>query len=93
MKLNLKKISFIVFLILFKKVAFTQFSEFNFDLSSKKINSSVFDSKGLFWIATEEGLDMFDGNKIHSFQSILSENQMKFDWKSLEHLKQSIEHL
>ena len=74
MKLSLKKILSIVFLIFFWKVAFTQFSEFNFDLSSKKINSSVFDSKGLFWIATQEGLDMYDGNKIHNFQSILSEN-------------------
>jgi len=50
-----------------------QLVEFESDLSSKKINVSIFDSKDLFWIATEEGLDMFDGNKIHKFQSILSE--------------------
>ena len=71
---NLKYILISFFVGLLFRPVFSQFSEFNFDLSSKKINSSVFDSKGLFWIATEEGLDMFDGNKIHSFQSILSEN-------------------
>lgn len=71
---NLKHILFSLFVGLLFRPVFSQFSELNFNLSSKKINSSVFDSKGLFWIATDEGLDMFDGNKIHSFQSILSEN-------------------
>ena len=71
---NLKYILFSLLVGLLFRPVFAQFSEFNFDLSSKKINSSVFDSKGLFWIATQEGLDMFDGNKVHSFQSILSEN-------------------
>ena len=50
---------------------FSQLVEFETELSSKKINVSIFDSKDLFWIATEEGLDMYDGNNIHNFQSIL----------------------
>ena len=52
---------------------FSQLVEFESELSSKNINVSIFDSKDLFWIATEEGLDMYDGNNIHNFQSILSE--------------------
>lgn len=61
-----------VFLIQFCEL-FSQLVEFETELSSKKINVSIFDSKDLFWIATEEGLDMYDGNNIHNFQSILSE--------------------
>ena len=53
---------------------YSQFNEFQFDLSSKKINTSIYDSQGLFWIATDEGLNMFDGNSVHNFQSVLSEN-------------------
>ena len=46
---------------------FSQLVEFETELSSNKINVSIFDSKDLFWIATEEGLDMYDGNNIHNF--------------------------
>ena len=51
-----------------------QLSEFNFDLSSKKIITTIQDSYGLTWIATEEGLNMFDGKIVHSFESILADN-------------------
>ena len=68
----MKTIKFLFFVLLLNKT-FSQLSEFEHQLSSKKINVSIFDSKDLFWIATEDGLDMYDGNNIHNFQSILSE--------------------
>ena len=52
-----------------------QLSEFNFDLSSKKIITTIQDSYGLTWIATEEGLNMFDGKIVHDFESILADNK------------------
>ena len=52
---------------------FSQFNELKYDLSSKKITNSLVDSYGLEWIATEEGLNMYDGVKVHRFESILSD--------------------
>ena len=50
-------------------------SVFPYELSSNKINASIVDSYGLTWIATEEGLNMFDGKKVHVFTSVLSDNK------------------
>ena len=55
--------------------SFGQISEFNSELSSKKIKTTIEDSYGLTWIATEEGLNMFDGKIVHSFESILADNK------------------
>ena len=54
--------------------SYAQINEFDFELSSKKINTTIQDSYGLTWIATEEGLNMFDGKTVHSFESILADN-------------------
>ncbi len=54
--------------------SFGQISEFTSELSSKKINTTIQDSYGLTWIATEEGLNMFDGKIVHNFESILADN-------------------
>ena len=45
-----------LFFVLLLNTTFSQLTEFEKQLSSKKINVSIFDSKDLFWIATEEGL-------------------------------------
>ena len=50
-------------------------SVFPYELSSSKISASIVDSYGLTWIATEEGLNMFDGKKVHVFTSVLSDNK------------------
>ena len=55
--------------------SFGQINEFKSELSSKKIKTTVQDSYGLTWIATEEGLNMFDGKIVHSFESILADNK------------------
>ena len=52
-----------------------QLNEFTSELSSKKINTTIQDSYGLTWIATQEGLNMFDGNIVHDFESILADNK------------------
>ena len=52
-----------------------QLNEFKSELSSKKINTTIQDSYGLTWIATEEGLNMFDGKMVHNFESILADNK------------------
>ena len=54
--------------------SYGQIKEFDFELASKKINTTIQDSYGLTWIATEEGLNMFDGKIVHSFESILADN-------------------
>ena len=54
--------------------SYSQLREFTSELSSKKINTTIQDSYGLTWIATEEGLNMFDGKIVHSFESILADN-------------------
>ena len=41
----------------------------------QKITNSLVDSYGLEWIATEEGLNMYDGIKVHRFESILSDEK------------------
>ena len=70
---------FIFFQFLFYSIgvinfSFGQISEFTSELSSKKINTTIQDSYGLTWIATEEGLNMFDGKIVHNFESILADN-------------------
>ena len=54
--------------------SYGQIKEFDFELVSKKINTTIQDSYGLTWIATEEGLNMFDGKIVHNFESILADN-------------------
>jgi hypothetical protein len=54
--------------------SYGQVNEFKSELSSKKINTTIQDSYGLTWIATEEGLNMFDGKIVHNFESILADN-------------------
>ena len=55
--------------------SYSQLSEFTSELSSKKINTTIQDSYGLTWIATEEGLNMFDGKIVHYFESILADDK------------------
>jgi hypothetical protein len=62
-------------LLIFNQTNAQNLLEFNYDITSKNVNSTVVDSHGLYWIATKEGLNMFDGNKVHSFYSILSDKK------------------
>ena len=73
----LKKNYFFKTLIFFFwcSIVSSQMSIFPYELSSNKINASIVDSYGLTWIATEEGLNMFDGRKVHVFTSVLSDNK------------------
>ena len=65
----------VFFILLISNISIGQLSEFQNKLSSKKINASIVDSYGLMWIATEEGLNMFDGKKVHVFTSVLSDKE------------------
>ena len=65
---------FLFFIIGVINFSFGQISEFTSELSSKKINTTIQDSYGLTWIATQEGLNMFDGKIVHNFESILADN-------------------
>ena len=76
-KLMLKNIFFVIqifTLIGINYSSYSQLREFTSELSSKKITTTIQDSYGLTWIATEEGLNMFDGKIVHSFESILADN-------------------
>ena len=45
-------------------------------LSSKKINTTIQDSYGLTWIATEEGLKYVRWKIVHNFESILADKRL-----------------
>ena len=65
----MKWISFVnlVLLLTFSASKGQEIEKFNFETISDNINNTILDSSGLYWIATSEGLNMFDGNKMHSF--------------------------
>ena len=65
----MKWISFvnIILLVTFSISHAQEIERFNFETISDDINNTILDSSGLYWIATSEGLNMFDGNKMHSF--------------------------
>jgi ligand-binding sensor domain-containing protein len=71
----MKWISFvnIILLVTFSISHAQEIERFNFETISDDINNTILDSSGLYWIATSEGLNMFDGNKMHSFFSNLSQ--------------------
>ena len=71
----MKWISFvnIILLVTFSISHAQEIERFNFETISDDINNTILDSSGLYWIATSEGLNMFDGNKMHSFFSTLSQ--------------------
>lgn len=71
----MKLISFVnlVLLLTFSASKGQEIEKFNFETISDNINNTILDSSGLYWIATSEGLNMFDGNKMHSFFSTLSQ--------------------
>ena len=71
----MKWISFVnlVLLLTFSASKGQEIEKFNFETISDNINNTILDSSGLYWIATSEGLNMFDGNKMHSFFSTLSQ--------------------
>ena len=66
------------FIFTFYISIFSQFNELKYDLSSKKITNSLVDSYGLEWIATEEGLNMYDGIEVHRFELIRWKEFVKF---------------
>ena len=70
---NHEKFLIVLSFLFFCVTSFGQFESFNENLSSNKISASIVDSYGLLWIATEEGLNMYDGIKVHKFESILSD--------------------
>jgi len=70
---NLAKVVAIAFLLLKTSVAFSQTTKFystENGLSSSLVNQVFQDKKGFIWIATEDGLNKFDGNKFVTYQHI-----------------------
>tara|TARA_A100001011_G_C14314835_1_gene847450 strand:- start:74 stop:3421 length:3348 start_codon:yes stop_codon:yes gene_type:complete len=67
-------ISFLIFFFLFGQKINSQLSTLDKELSSNYVNLSIIDNYGLIWISTQEGLNMYDGKKIHVFESILADD-------------------
>ncbi|MDR0231353.1 MAG: response regulator [Dysgonamonadaceae bacterium] len=70
---NLAKVVAIAFLLLKTSVVFSQTTKFystENGLSSSLVNQVFQDKKGFIWIATEDGLNKFDGNKFVVYRSV-----------------------
>tara|TARA_A100001011_G_scaffold400731_1_gene518057 strand:- start:195 stop:3548 length:3354 start_codon:yes stop_codon:yes gene_type:complete len=64
--------TFFLTLIFYSQIQAQKLAEFDYEITSKNVNTTIVDSYGLYWIATKEGLNMFDGNNVHTFFSVLS---------------------
>ncbi len=69
----MKRVTFLILVVYITQNIFAQeyFPARNFTiaqgLSSNKINDIIYDKKGFIWIATENGLNRFDGYRFHVF--------------------------
>ena len=70
---SLLRLIILLILFLFSIMGSAQqykFYDANKGLSSSRINSILQDSEGFIWIATEDGLNRFDGNKFVIYRNI-----------------------
>ena len=74
-KFHFCKFVLLVILIIPSTNSFSQFTSFDYELSSTKVASSLVDAYGLLWVATEEGLNLYDGKRVHSFESVLADEK------------------